>query len=192
MAQPPFPRVMVLQGVVKGGGQVGAAHTEQVEPHAEYRPRVLCPVAFHQEESPDNDRHRDAYAVRQAVDRFFASAVEETVHAEYRPRVLCPVAFHQEESPDNDRHRDAYAVRQAVDRFFASAVEETVPFSFVSGTHRFICGIKAGGIYKQGNKWHVFFQARITRISQITQVSRITQISQKQKQKKSSKSVNSV
>ena len=97
MAQPPFPRVMVLQGVVKGGGQVGAAHTEQVEPHAEYRPRVLCPVAFH-----------------------------------------------QEESPDNDRHRDAYAVRQAVDRFFASAVEETVSFSFVSGTHRFICGIKAG------------------------------------------------
>ena len=101
---------MVLQGVVKGGRQVGAAHTEQVEPHAEYRPRVLCPVAFH-----------------------------------------------QEESPDNDRHRDAYAVRQAVDRFFASAVEETVPFSFVSGTHRFICGIKAGGIYKQRNKWYVFF-----------------------------------
>ena len=101
---------MVLQGVVKGGGQVGAAHTEQVEPHAEYRPRGLCPVAFH-----------------------------------------------QEESPDNDRHRDAYAVRQAVDRFFASAVEETVSFSFVSGTHRFICGIKAGGIYKPGNKWYVFF-----------------------------------
>jgi len=48
-------------------------------------------------------------------------------------------------------------VRQAVDRFFASAVEETVPFSFVSGTHRFICGIKAGGIYKQRNKWYVFF-----------------------------------
>jgi len=48
-------------------------------------------------------------------------------------------------------------VRQAVDRFFASAVEETVSFSFVSGTHRFICGIKAGGIYKQGNKWYVFF-----------------------------------
>jgi len=48
-------------------------------------------------------------------------------------------------------------VRQAVDRFFASAVEETVPFSFVSGTHRLICGIKAGGIYKQGNKWYVFF-----------------------------------
>ena len=27
----------------------------------------------------------------------------------------------------------------------------------MSGTHRFICGIKAGGIYKPGNKWYVFF-----------------------------------
>ena len=116
MAQPPFPRVMVLQGVVKGGGQVGAAHTEQVEPHAEYRPRVLCPVAFH-----------------------------------------------QEESPDNDRHRDAHAVRQAVDRFFASAVEETVPFSFVSGTHRFICGIKAGGYINKETNGMYFFQVRVIR-----------------------------
>ena len=107
---------------------------------------------------------------------------------------FCPVAFHQEESPDNDRHRDAYAVRQAVDGFFASAVEETVPFSFVSGTHRFICGIKAGGGYiNQETNGMYFFQARITRISQITQVSRISRITQiSQKQKKSSKSVKSV
>ncbi len=75
LAQAFFPTALSRAGVIDGGGDVGAQHAEQIEPHAPLHPQVFVTVTVDQEADADNDAQQNASGMREIIGTFFAFSV---------------------------------------------------------------------------------------------------------------------